>query len=62
MGVEVELNIKAVSNKLELNVKKEIIIENPVRPAQTLNLDFHNFITNFSTVSESVYTGEKVGK
>lgn len=62
MGVDVELNIKAVSNKLELNVKKEIIIENPVRPAQTLNLDFHNFITNFSTVSESVYTGEKVGK
>ena len=58
MGVDVELNIKAVSNKLELNVKKEIIIENPVRPAQTLNLDFHNFITNFSTVSESVYTGE----
>ena len=62
MGVDVELNIKAVSNKLELNVKKEIIIENPVRPAQTLNLDFHNFITNFSIVSESVYTGEKVGK
>ena len=62
MGVDVELNIKAVSNKLELNVKKEIIIENPVRPAQTLNLDFHSFITNFSTVSESVYTGEKVGK
>ena len=43
-------------------LKKKIIIENPVRPAQTLNLDFHNFITNFSTVSESVYTGEKVGK
>ena len=62
MGVDVELNIKAVSNKLELNVKKEIIIENPVRPAQTLNLDFHNFTTNFSIVSESVYTGEKVGK
>lgn len=43
-------------------LKKKIIIENPVRPAQTLNLDFHNFITNFSIVSESVYTGEKVGK